>query len=219
MDMEKADRSLIVQFGLTAATLIAALCVSRLAAQSIDSWGAAPLAVGQPAPPMDLRTLGGSPVDLATMKNKITVLIYTSEKCAVSADYRARIANLAELYLNDPRLGVMEINGDVAAGRLSRKQLADLVQRQHVNHPVLIDAAGRFVAEYGTTVTPTCYIIGPEGMLRYSGTFDDSADAAKVTHRYVADAIRRLLDGSPVEITTTQPFGCGLKGGMKLNAE
>ena len=206
--MEKIGKPWIAHFGVVATVAIATLSMSRLAAKTIDTWGASSMEVGYPAPQLHLRTLQGSPVDPAIFANKITVLIYTSENCPISAKYQSRISALAESYASDQRVRIVEINGDPARTHITSGQVRESVGKRNPNHPVYIDIAGQFAHDYGLSVTPTCYIIGIDGCLRYTGSFDDNADPSKVSRQYVADALSRLLDGRPVECTATQPFGC-----------
>lgn len=195
--MEKIGKAIIAQFGLAVTIVIATLSVTRLAASTIDTWGPAALEVGGRAPAFHLQTPNGAVVDQTHFSNKITVLVYTSDKNPLSAKYHNRIADLVNSYRGDPRIAIAEIStGKFAAGA-----------QQNLNHAVLIDTGHQFAAAYSVTMAPMCFVIDSAGILRYSGSFDDNADSQKVSRHYVADAVSRLLDGRPVEITATQPFG------------
>ena len=59
------------------------------------------------------------------------------------------------------------------------------------------------------------YVIDDNGILRYMGGIDsiastDKEDIAKAT-QYVPQALAELKAGKPVSVTTSQPYGCGVK--------
>ena len=61
----------------------------------------------------------------------------------------------------------------------------------------------------------TIYVIDPAGVLRYQGAIDDtpSTDADDITDatNYLTNAVAAITIGDPVEVTDTQPYGCGVK--------
>jgi hypothetical protein len=67
---------------------------------------------------------------------------------------------------------------------------------------------------YDAKTTPHMYVIGTDGMLKYSGAIDDdrSADGGvKATVNYVREAVNSLVENKPVATSVTKPYGCSVK--------
>ena len=65
--------------------------------------------------------------------------------------------------------------------------------------------------DYGAVATPVFFVLDQERKIRYSGLLDDSLnDEAKVTKRYVRDAVDAILAGKPVQVEETRATGCGI---------
>jgi hypothetical protein len=81
--------------------------------------------------------------------------------------------------------------------------------------PYLYDNEQTTARNFAAQKTPHAFVIWKEGsnwVVKYSGAIDDNgADAAKVQHHYVADAVDELLKGQPVAVAETKSIGCGLR--------
>lgn len=80
--------------------------------------------------------------------------------------------------------------------------------------PYLYDGTTQQVAKaYGCLATPHVFLFDKERKLRYQGWFDDSRfpDAATVKSPDAKNATLALLDGKPVPVAVTRPFGCSTK--------
>ncbi|PAZ04636.1 MAG: hypothetical protein CAK86_05050 [Opitutia bacterium AMD-G1] len=68
---------------------------------------------------------------------------------------------------------------------------------------------------YEAKVTPHCFVIDGKGTLVYKGAIDSissakSADIEKATN-YVLAAVKAVKEGKAPEVTSTKPYGCGVK--------
>jgi hypothetical protein len=63
-----------------------------------------------------------------------------------------------------------------------------------------VDEQQAVAARYAVETTPTFLVIDRTGHLRYSGAFE-----------YVQDAVRRVCNGLPVAISSTQAFGTAVR--------
>jgi len=72
---------------------------------------------------------------------------------------------------------------------------------------------------YGATATPHVYVLENEGkdfIVRYIGTIDDNyKDADKVEKKYLASAVKALLNGKTPEPQKTKAIGCSIKDKKK----
>jgi len=64
---------------------------------------------------------------------------------------------------------------------------------------------------YGAVTTPHVFVIGADGVLRYTGAPDDVGFRMRTpTRAYLAQAVEALLDGREPDPAETPPFGCAL---------
>jgi hypothetical protein len=76
--------------------------------------------------------------------------------------------------------------------------------------PVLMDSAGDVGRDYGVMVTPTVFVIAPDGTVLYSGAPDSSSaiDRWPQGENYVKSAVLAGLDNAVPLISATRPHGC-----------
>ncbi|MBL8547690.1 MAG: redoxin domain-containing protein [Hyphomonadaceae bacterium] len=79
----------------------------------------------------------------------------------------------------------------------------------------LIDADGVMGRAYGAMNTPQMVMINGEGQIIYQGAIDDKPSARPETlegaTNYVRAAWADMDAGRPIQVTQTQPYGCGVK--------
>ena len=68
---------------------------------------------------------------------------------------------------------------------------------------------------FDAKVTPHCFVIDGKGVLVYKGAIDSissakSADIEKANN-YVLAAVKAVKEGKSPEVTSTKPYGCGVK--------
>ncbi len=201
-------------FGGIAATVVMAVSfLSVLVARSVSTTAAYPKAqIDLPAPTFTLQDTDGQPFSLSSLRGQVVVLMFTDPRCPVSNAYNERINALVKRYENEPRVAFVAISSRPNAG--STQNLQELrVQRNALGQtfPTLIDPDGATASAYGVTLTPTFYVIGPYGMLRYAGAFDQGTHTKSLEPGYVERAIAQALRGDPVEVRETRAFGCPLR--------
>jgi hypothetical protein len=67
--------------------------------------------------------------------------------------------------------------------------------------------------ELGARVMPEAFVFNEAGELIYSGAIDDffyklGRRRAKISHRYVEDALKAIADGRKPAISRIEPIGC-----------
>ena len=93
--------------------------------------------------------------------------------------------------------------------------LASVQTEQATVSATLLDADGVMGRAYGALNTPQMVMINGEGRIVYQGAIDDRPSARPETlegaTNYVRAAWADLDAGRTVQITQTQPYGCGVK--------
>ena len=86
------------------------------------------------------------------------------------------------------------------------------VKTNGIEYPILLDPEGKIGKLYQAKSTPHMFVIDKTGAIAYAGAIDDDPQgkAEKATN-YVADAVQALLDGKPVAVKSTKPYGCSVK--------
>jgi len=91
-----------------------------------------------------------------------------------------------------------------------RKNLAE----RKVTFKVCVDVGNKLADQFQAKTTPHMYVIDAKGVLRYSGALDDDPKAEKKDGErkdYVRSVVDALLQGKEPPVTTTAPYGCGVK--------
>lgn len=201
--------------------LMAAMAVSLLAAPAWaeDTAESARAAVGQPAPDFTATDTNGTEVKLSDLKGKIVVLEWTNHECPYVQKHYGT-GNMQKLQTEAAKDGIVWMSiVSSAAGKegYTTPEEANSIMAEQDAHPLhkILDPDGTIGKLYDAKTTPDMYVIDQNGILAYSGAIDDNksfkpetVDGAK---NYVVEALTALKNGKPVEISETQPYGCGVK--------
>jgi len=101
-------------------------------------------------------------------------------------------------------------------GYVTADQENDYMQKMHAAPTAaLLDPKGAIGHRYDAKTTPDMFIINPQGQLIYSGAIDnkatpDPADIKGATN-YVSEALQKAMEGQPVAVANTRPYGCSVK--------
>ena len=179
------------------------------------------VSVGAPAPDFSLPDASGSVHKLSDYQGKTVVLEWNNPECPfVKKHYSS--GNIPKQQADATAQGVvwLTINSgaDGKQGHVdSRGASAFLAQYNAKPTAYLFDTDGKVGHAYGAKTTPHLYVIDAKGSLRYMGGIDsiastDKEDLAKAT-QYVPQVLAELKAGKAVSVTTSQPYGCGVKYG------
>jgi len=192
-----------------------------LAAVFTLSASASAATVGAPAPDFSLPDSNGKVHSLAQYKGRIVVLEWNNPECPfVKKHYSS--GNIPRQQAEAMSAGVvwLTINSgaDGKQGHVDGPRAkAFLAQYDAKPTAYLLDPDGKVGHLYGAKTTPHMYVIDATGVLRYMGGIDsiastDKEDIAKAT-QYVPQALAELKAGKAISVTTSQPYGCGVKYG------
>jgi thiol-disulfide isomerase/thioredoxin len=116
--------------------------------------------VGRAAPALELSTFDGRRVQLVELGHP-TLLVFMASWCAPSKAEAERVAELARRYrrrgLRVVGVAIGEDEGPEAVRRF--------VEQRNIPFPVVMGTPEARAAYGGTPVTPTVFIVGPEGRI------------------------------------------------------
>jgi peroxiredoxin len=175
-------------------------------------------AVGRPAPAFDVIDSSTRKRSLAEFKGKTVVLEWSSSSCPFAkAQYVG--GRMPELQKWAEQQGVIWLT--VLSSHPSRSDYLEPIQAEAFNRArggapsaLLIDASGDVGRAYGAKTANHMFVIRKDGTLVYAGGIDDgeTMNPKKVlaAHNYVRAALEDIVAARPVQVATTQPFGCAL---------
>ena len=193
----------------------AAILIAAFAAGPADAGDE--LAIGAKGPSFNLKGTDGKMYALDGLKGeKGTAVIFTCNECPYSKGYEDRLIEMARAYQpqgisfvainpNDPRVSP----GDGFEFMVKR------AREKGFPYPYVFDETQAAAVAYGARVTPHIFLLDAAGTLVYRGRIDDNLKEEEVKKRDFQSALDALLAGSPVRVTETKAFGCGVKWSKK----
>ncbi|MBL1217029.1 MAG: thioredoxin family protein [Planctomycetes bacterium] len=177
--------------------------------------------IDKPAPDFTLTDIDGKEHTLSEYKGKYVVLEWYNPQCPyVKKQHEdGPLDTAGNEYTKDKKKDVvwLAINsggpGQQGSG-LDRN--IDYRKTYGIEYPILLDESGDVGRLYKARTTPHMYVIDTKGVLRYMGAIDN-APLGRVSNRdkelvnYVEQAIEELKADKKVSVTTTRPYGCGVK--------
>lgn len=173
--------------------------------------------IGDVAADFKLKNVDDKFVSLADYKDaKGFIVVFTCNHCPYAKAYEERLVAL-DLRFKDKGYPVIAINPNnpVAYPADSFDEMKIRHKEKGFTFPYLFDDGQKIYPIYGATKTPHVFILEKTdkgNVVRYIGAIDDNyEDELAVKKTYVADAVNALLEGKPVEVTTTKAIGCSIK--------
>jgi peroxiredoxin len=194
---------------------------SSLASPTSEETPTVPVtaAIGSPAPDFTGVDSKGVSHKLSDFKGKTVVLEWTNHECPfVRKFYDTQ--TMQNLQKDATEKGVIWLTVSSSAkdkqGFTTADEANKLMAKEKSNETArIIDADGTIGKLYAASTTPHMYVINAEGALVYQGAIDDQPSAShstiKDSKNYVKAALDDLAAGQPVQVTTSKPYGCGVK--------
>ena len=196
---------------------IAALVVLVVALFTVPAM-AGDLTPGDQAPDFTLTDSAGENHTLSDYKGKIVVLEWTNPQCPF----------VVNVYGNDSMLplaswaqkeGVVWLTID-SSYFVTAASAQKWAESNKMKQPILLDATGMVGKMYDAKTTPNMFVINAEGVLVYSGAFDNNPKPTGVGDvNYVRRAITATMNGAEPETAQTKPYGCSVKYAKKETKE
>lgn len=148
-------------------------------------------------------------VTLGDIKEDVVVVVFLANHCPVVRAYEDRIIDFTKDYqgknVKVVGLAVSQQTGDKLPG------IKDYMKENKSNYVYGYDESQAVGKAYGATNTPQFFVLDKTRTIRYMGAMDDSQREDKVSKTYLRDAVDALLKGESVEVSETQPKGCGVQ--------
>lgn len=176
-----------------------------------------PLALGATAPLATVKMKSandGKAVSLADVKGaKGTLVVFTCNHCPFAQAWEQRIVELGNSYAKKG-IGVVLVNANDPTVNPDDgiEEMQKHVAQQKMAVPYVVDDGSQLARAFGASRTPEAFLFDKAGKLAYHGTIDDNhKDAAKVTKRYLKDALDAVVAGKAPALQETKSVGCGIK--------
>jgi len=162
-------------------------------------------AIAQPAPNFTLSDLQGRTRHLSDQLGQIVVLNFWSAECPWVQRVDGPLTHLRSTW--PPNVKYWPIASNVNE---SPEEIAAAAALREM--PIVLLDGEQSVADlYGAVTTPHFFVIDHEGMLRYSGAYDDvSFRQRDATRSYLDQAVAALLVERQPDPAETTPYGCAL---------
>jgi len=177
--------------------------------------------IGDKAMNFRLKNVDGSYVSLSDYQDeKGAIVIFTCNHCPYAQAWEERIIQIDNQF--DPKgypvVAIQPNDPELAPGD-SFDNMKKRASQKNYPFPYLMDETQEVYRTYGATATPHVYVLENEGkdfIVRYIGTIDDNyKDADKVEKKYLASAVKALLNGKTPEPQKTKAIGCSIKDKKK----
>jgi len=174
--------------------------------------------IGKPAPDFTATDINGKTVHLSDYKGKIVVLESYNSDCPYCHHQYATGA-MQDLQKDLAAKGVVWLLVNSVNPNNSSHRTDAQAQKEEVTQNMDItawidDSSGAVGHLYGMETTPHMFVIDKSGTLVYDGAIDNVADPVhdtKTARNYVHEAVDDLINGKPIEVSETKPYGCSVK--------
>lgn len=201
---------------LAAVVLIGLLC----GGSPLEPAGAEPparskfnreVAVGDDAPVFEgLLGIDGRRHSLTDYQDApVVVVMFLRNLCPTTHAYESRLRKFATAVAGDKvQVVAISVSRNPAEG-LDR--MAVRARDKQYVWPYLLDDSQFTGRQYGATVTPQFFVLNRDRKIAYMGAFDDDVKGTAVKRQFVAEAVRNLLSGKPVDPVDTLAKGCEIE--------
>ena len=161
--------------------------------------------IGSPAPTFELEDLEGEQHSPRDELGSILVLNFWSADCVHSQRADEEFETMAKEWGEGVSFWCIASNenedDELIRNVAASNKIDRLLQDQHL-------AAAE---AYGAVTTPHVFVIDGQGVLRYSGAFNDvSLRQRTPTRNYLQEAVKAVQNGVDPEHSETSPFGCAI---------
>jgi len=156
------------------------------------------------------------------LKEDVVVLVFLANHCPYVTkvedrlidfvnDYKDKSVKLVGLCVTPLPESAPEGYNKKYSEQDTPERIRQRIKQKGYNFPYGRDETQKSGREFGAVVTPTVFVLDKERKIRYIGAIDDNIDdEAKVSKKYLRDAVDALLSGKTVDVEETRATGCGI---------
>jgi peroxiredoxin len=179
---------------------------------------AAPV-IGEPAPVWSGTDTNGVTHTLSDFKGKTVIMEWTNHECPYVVKHYDS-GNMQKLQKEATDAGAVWVSivssAEGKQGAVSAEQGNQIMADKGSNATAkVLDPSGEIGKMYDAKTTPHMFVINPEGTLVYAGAIDSDPsfkqEGIATATNYVKAAWEAVAAGTPVEVYSTQPYGCSVK--------
>lgn len=172
------------------------------------------LQLGHPAPYFSLPATDGKIYSLSDFSDAAAlIVVFTSNHCPYARAYEQRLCAFSD-WCKERNAALVAIcsNDGVLFPEDSFDQMIEKSRNLNFAFLYLQDESQSVARAYDAAATPEAYVFDSGKKLRYHGAIDDNhADADRVEHHYLRDAVLAILDGLSPQPAQTPVLGCSIK--------
>ena len=168
------------------------------------------LKAGDKAVDFTLPGVDGEEYSLNDYKDKIKLVIFTCNHCPYAQAYEERIKKIQE----DFPIQLLAINSNDSLNYPEDgfENMKIRAKGENFNFPYLRDKSQEIARVYGAEVTPDCFLIDKDNIVRYTGRVDDNySNPDQVEKQDLREAIKSLLENKEIEVKEARAIGCSIK--------
>lgn len=177
--------------------------------------------IGDEAMNFRLKNVDGSYVSLSDYQDEEgAIVIFTCNHCPYAQAWEQRIIRIDQQF--DPKgypVVAIQPNDPELQPQDSYENMKKRAKEKNYTFPYLIDQTQEVYRTFGATATPHVFVLENESgdfIVRYIGTIDDNyKDADQVEKKYLASAVKALLNGEEPDPQKTKAIGCSIKDKKK----
>ena len=175
--------------------------------------------VGEPAPVFTATDIQGVEHTLTDFQGKTVILEWNNPECPYVVKHYDS-GNMQKLQAEAVEAGAVWIAINSGAEGKQGHMTTDVANEKMTDlgfngSAYIIDESGDIGHMYDAKTTPHMFVINPEGTLVYAGAIDSDPsfkqDGIATATNYVKAAWEAVANGSPVEVSSTQAYGCSVK--------
>ncbi|HEX6882592.1 MAG TPA: redoxin domain-containing protein [Planctomycetota bacterium] len=157
----------------------------------------------------------------AAHPNQPIVLVFWGYKDPVSLHYAPLLAELARAHAGKAGFYLVDSNHDeLVSGGDALGKLREVLAREKVTLPVLIDHDQRLADDFGATANGQAFLLDGNKFLRYHGGIDDDPRGERARDKievrpWLANALGQVLAGERPKENWTRPAGRPIKRAPK----
>lgn len=184
----------------------------------LPNANAAPV-IGETAPDFTAVDTNGVKHTLSDFVGKNVVLEWTNHECPFVVKHYDS-GNMQKLQKEATENGVVWLtivsSADGKQGNVSPEEANKIVEEADA-HPTakILDPTGAIGKMYDAKTTPHMFVINEEGILVYAGAIDSDSspkqESIEGATNYVTEALKSLNNNEEVKVSSTKPYGCGVK--------
>ena len=175
---------------------------------------------GKRAPEFTAKDINGKIHKLADYKGKIVVLEEYNLDCPFCANH-FKSGAMQELQAYAASKGVVWLLVNSVNAKASNYRNPAAAKKEWQAEKIkaaawIDDSSGAIGKAYGLRTTPHMVVIDKDGVVAYNGAIDNNPSTdedPRKARNYVREAIDKLLAGGQPAVTSTKPYGCGVKYG------